>query len=354
MLPKPNQIVSVPGSTTQVVVSVIIPALNEEIVIAKCLASLVQQDFSLDSFEVIIVDNGSVDHTLEVARSFGTSLHLTILQKSKSCISALRNLGANTAKGKYLAFLDSDCVAPTDWLSRAGDLLRFGDGGVMGAFYTVPVGSSWVAKAWYADMAKLKHGRVSYVPSGTLFVSRDVFFKLGGFDEAIATSEDFEFCQRVAAAGFEVLAFPILSTVHIGTPQTLFGFYRKQQWHGSGVRTAFLRNMVDPGFARTVMLTVYWLFWMVAAIASVPIALIAHNLDLVLVAPSFLLLGSVALAARNAAQRNRWGLLGPLTVLYLAYGVARSMSLLGLGRKRAARPEAPVTMESCARSANVE
>jgi cellulose synthase/poly-beta-1,6-N-acetylglucosamine synthase-like glycosyltransferase len=349
-----NQITSAPGSPKQIVVSVIIPALNEELVIAKCLASLAQQDFPAHTFEVIVVDNGSVDRTIEVARSFGTSLHLTILQKSNSCISALRNLGANAAKGQYLAFLDSDCVAPTDWLSRAVDLLRLGDGGVMGAFYSIPEGSSWVARAWYADMPKLKHGRVSYLPSGTLFVSRTNFLKLNGFDEAIATSEDFEFCQRVAAAGFQVLAFPILSTVHLGTPQTLSSFYRKQLWHGTGVRTAFLRNVMDPGFAKTVLLTMYWLFWMVTAVASVPMALVVHNLALILLAPAFLLLGSVTLAARNAAQRKSWSKLVPLTILYMAYGVARSMSLLGLGKKRTARPMASATLESCARSANVE
>ncbi len=354
MLSEPNEIISALDSNKRVMVSVIIPALNEEVVIAKCLASLVRQDFPADSFEVIVVDNGSVDRTIEVARSFGTSLRLTILQKSNSSISALRNRGANAAKGQYLAFLDSDCVAQTDWLSRAVDLLRLGDGGVMGAFYTIPGGSSWVAKAWYEDLPRLKHGRVSYVPSGTLFVSRNTFFKLGGFDEAIATSEDFEFCQRVTAAGFQVLAFPILSTVHIGTPQTLSGFYRKQQWHGAGVRTVFLRNIMDPGFARTVLLTTYWLFWMVAAVASVPIALVLHNLALVLVAPAFLLFTSVALAARSAAQRKRYSKFVQLAVLYMAYGVARSTSLLGLGRKRTARPTTPATLASCARRANVE
>jgi glycosyltransferase involved in cell wall biosynthesis len=351
---EPRQIVSDTNQTNQVVVSVIIPALNEEIVIEKCLASLAQQNFPPDSFEVIVVDNGSVDRTPEVARSFGVSLHLSVLQKSNIGISALRNLGANTARGQYLAFLDSDCVVPIDWLSRAVDLLRLGDGGVMGAFYTIPGSSSWVAKGWYGDMAKLKQGRVAYVPSGTLFVRRATFLKLNGFDEAIATSEDFEFCQRVAAAGFQVLAFPILSTLHLGTPQTLSGFYRKQLWHGTGVRTAFFRNVMDRGFAKTVLLTMYWLFWMVAAIASVPIALVVHNLALFLLAPSFLLLGSMTLAARNAAQRKNWNMLLPLTILYFAYGVARAFSFLGLGKKRSARPTAPAALESCARSANLE
>ena len=349
-----NQNAGATDAAKQIVVSVIVPTLNEEVVIAKCLASLAGQDFPRDSFEVIVVDNGSVDRTIEVARSFGTSLHLTILQKSNCSISALRNLGANAAKGQYLSFLDSDCLAPFDWLSRAVDLLRLGDGGVMGAFYTIPEGSSWVAKAWYGDMPKLRHGRVNYVPSGTLFISRSVFFKVGGFDEAIATSEDFELCQRVTSAGFQVLAFSVLSTVHLGTPQTLSGFYRKALWHGTGVRTGFLRNVKDSGFGKTILLTAYWLFWLVAAVVLVPLALAVHDLALISLAPAFLLLGSAVLAARNAALRKRWSVVLPLTVLYMAYGVARSMSLLGFGKKRATPSVAPAALGPYARSANVE
>ena len=52
------------------VISVIVPALNEESVIGRCLASLNQQNLPLARFEVIVVDNGSTDRTREIARSF--------------------------------------------------------------------------------------------------------------------------------------------------------------------------------------------------------------------------------------------------------------------------------------------
>jgi hypothetical protein len=184
-------------------------------------------------------------------------------------------------------------------------------------------------------------------------VNRKVFLDLKGFDEGIATSEDFEFCQRAAAAGFQVLAFPILSTLHLGTPQSLSAFYRKQQWHGAGVRTAFRRNMMDPGFGKTVLLTVYWLFWLVATLAAVPISLVWHSLAFLFVGPAFLLSASVALAAHNAAERKNWGVLFPLVVLYMTYGIARAMSLLGIGKKRT--PSAALAaLASHARGANVE
>src|ERR1022692_933162 len=145
-------------STTEMppVISVIVPALNEESVIGRCLASLKQQKPPSAHFEVIVVDNGSTDRTREIARSFGGSLSVTVLDRSGVRISALRNLGAAIAKGdflalgaamakgEFLAFLDADCVAPQHWLRQTVDLLRADDFRIIGAQYRIPANSSWV------------------------------------------------------------------------------------------------------------------------------------------------------------------------------------------------------------------
>src|SRR5581483_5212063 len=86
-------------------VSIIIPALNEERMIGRCLASLVALDFAHEKFEVILVDNWSTDKTLEIARSFQDQINLRILQKTCVRISGLRNLGAQEANGEIVAFL---------------------------------------------------------------------------------------------------------------------------------------------------------------------------------------------------------------------------------------------------------
>ncbi len=319
-------------------VSVIIPMLNEERVIGQCLQSLVRQDLPADLFEVILVDNGSTDRSIEIASSYEQSLTLIILRKEGAHVSGLRNLGAASANGEFLAFLDADCVAPPDWLRRALELLRADGSGVMGSFYRVPAASSWVAKTWYEDLPAMKSGPVSYVPAGDLLVSRNAFLKLGGFDQTIETSEDCEFCQRAAAAGLRVVAVPQLSVVHLGTPQTVSAFYRKQRWHGTHVHKVFLKDIAHSRNAKTVLFTLYALGCLLAAAASVPIALLSSNIAALFVAPLCLLAGSFLLSVRAAAQRRRWRILAPLTLLYAVYGVARATCFLGITSARRAQP----------------
>ena len=323
-------------------ISVIVPALNEESVIGRCLASLQQQKLPKACFEVIVVDNGSTDRTKEIARSFRGSLSVTVLDRSGVRISALRNFGAAVARGTFLAFLDADCVAPPHWLQQTADLLRADDSRIIGAQYRIPANSSWVAKAWYGDLWRLKHGAVSYVPGGDLAASRELFVNLGGFDETIVTSEDTEFCERAAAASVPILAVPSLSVVHLGTPQTLEGFYRKQSWHGINVHRLFLRDMLHSKSRKAMLFAVYMLIGIALAIAGVCAGAVYGNVAAALVGAAVPLAGPLVLASLASLERKRWNYLLPLTVLYAAYGLARAMCLLGAGGARKPRRAASV------------
>jgi len=73
-------------------ISIIIPTLNEEKMIGRCLESLTRLAYARDRFEVLVVDNGSRDKTLAIAESFKDRLNLKVLQQAGVRISALRNL----------------------------------------------------------------------------------------------------------------------------------------------------------------------------------------------------------------------------------------------------------------------
>ena len=326
----------IPNAMPVVTVSIIIPALNEERVIARCLESVTHLDFPHDQFEVILVDNGSTDATLQLAQSFTDRLNLKILQKKDVRISALRNLGAREAQGSILAFLDADCLTPSTWLNRILELTPADNAGVVGAHYLLPEGSSWVGSTWHRYQEAPMAGEVSHVPAGDLVMRRLDFLRVGGFDETIQTNEDYELCERVRAAGMPVRAFPQIGVIHLGTAQSLGVFYRKQSWHGSHVVKVFLRDVFRSHNRKAVFFAAYTLICAGMVLAGAVWSLFfgggfGKRWLLPLAGLLALLLPPIALSARQIISSRRWADFLPLTALYFTYGLARARALLNIG-----------------------
>jgi glycosyltransferase involved in cell wall biosynthesis len=94
-------------------ISVIVPAYNEEQNIAKCLESLSRQTVPRNLYEIIVVDGGSKDRTRELAAEYAD---MVFIQTSKK-VGGARNDGAQKAQGDIIATTDADCIIPPDWIS---------------------------------------------------------------------------------------------------------------------------------------------------------------------------------------------------------------------------------------------
>lgn len=321
------------AAVSSVRVSVIIPALNEEEMIGECLDCLDQSEFFRNSFEVIVVDNGSTDRTMEIACSYSSRFKVIVLQKIGVNISALRNLGAVEAKGEILAFLDADCLVPRDWLTNATRQLQSEETGIVGGNISIPHDSRWVARAWYGVGYAPKNGEVSYVPSGNLLVRRSRFFQVGGFNEDLKTSEDFDLCVRARTAGFPILAVAEMAVVHLRTPQTLTAFYRRERWHGTHVFKALLNNLHETANFRAVAFAVYILGCCIGMLAGLGLGLFVGQYSIFAAALAGMIIASFACSVRKLRTvrgRAYWHTLPPLTLLHLVYGVARASALLNL------------------------
>jgi len=308
--------------------SIIIPVRNEEHNIAKCLSALYNLQIAPHLFEIIVVDNGSTDRTREVAAGFVSTLALQILEWPNAYIAAVRNAGAAVAQGEYLAFLDSDCEVLPDWLAQACSAVSRGITGVFGSYYLIPKSSSWIARYWHEERDKRRAGEVSYLPAGDLFVSRELFLRVRGFDETIQTNEDYEFCQRVRSSGHPITCIPELAVLHWGTPQSLAAFYRKHRWHGMHVFRVFLRNLPALHNVKPIALALYTLCCVVGLLISTGIALQGGSLRYFDAFVLALLVPPLALGMRSAASARRLGAVVPLATLYLAYGLARASAIV--------------------------
>ena len=103
--------------TEQPLISVVIPAYNAGATLERTLDSLRQQSWK--ALEIIVVDDGSKDDTLEIARRIAAEEpRMTILTQKNAGVSAARNLGLTRCRGKYIRFMDSDDTMPPDSMER--------------------------------------------------------------------------------------------------------------------------------------------------------------------------------------------------------------------------------------------
>lgn len=187
---------------SQPLISVIVPAYNEQEQLPDCLLSLTHQNTSLP-YEVIVVVYKSEDDTIKIAKSFGVR---TVLEKVKGR-SYARQRGAIEAKGKYLAFTEADCVVPKDWIQSIYNYYKNNPQiiGFAGS-YTYKNSSLLVGKLVFIGLAltsflyKLING--NYTFRGTNFtVKKEYLFKAGGFNHRVEPCDDVELGLRVGNLG---------------------------------------------------------------------------------------------------------------------------------------------------------
>ncbi|MBU5613503.1 glycosyltransferase [Geomonas azotofigens] len=211
--------------------SIVIPVLNGEKYIGACVQCLKNLVVGDDCVEIVVIDNGSTDSTLDIVAAHGIPYQVHPMVS----IAKLRNIGAAITDGEILGFIDSDCFAEENWLQAAKkEFLSRQDVGIVGNYYGMPEKTTWVERVWY-DAKKDIVGPVNFLPGGNMFFHREVFEQVGGFDEGLSTGEDYDICQRVIKAGWRVVCARLVNVVHMGNFKTLKSVLVKERWYGKGM-----------------------------------------------------------------------------------------------------------------------
>lgn len=99
-------------------ISVVVVSYNEEDSIGSCLESLLAQTYEYD-FEILVIDNGSTDTTMQIVESFAHEhKKIRLLHNPRKGIVFSRNMGIRQSTSPFLAYTDADCLVPKDWLSK--------------------------------------------------------------------------------------------------------------------------------------------------------------------------------------------------------------------------------------------
>ena len=187
------------SEASNITVSVIMPAYNAEKFLEASINSALSQ--SIDSIEVIVVDDGSSDNTLQLAKSFGDKVR--VFSRKNGGAAAARNYGVQQAKGDWVAFLDADDI----WLPQnLEQQLTNCKGMVWSHSDSVFIGDGHDGTVRSSDLAPKYGGEVipqlvvnNFIGTSTVMMKRDVYLEMGGFDESLRALQDWDLWLRMAS-----------------------------------------------------------------------------------------------------------------------------------------------------------
>lgn len=184
-------------------VSVVVPVYNGERFLASALQSVFDQDYR--PLEVIVVDDGSVDDSAKIARSF-REVHY-ICQSSQGAAAA-RNAGVAATRGEFVAFLDADDVwAPNKLNVQMSYLLEHPEVGYVVAKERNFLESGTEYPTWLTEELFMKEHTFVFLPSA-LVIRKSVFYQVGEFDPDYVIGEDKDWFIRASDARVQGFVVP--------------------------------------------------------------------------------------------------------------------------------------------------
>lgn len=256
-------------------VSILIPAYNAEAWLAGCLRCATAQTWP--NKEIIVIDDGSTDRTLAIARQFESDTVKVFAQKNQGA-SATRNNAFALSKGEYVQWLDADDLMALDKTAKQMEIVEQGCGkrvlisGAWGHFMHRPDHTIFQPGPLWEDlsraewlMRKMEHN--TYMQTATWLVSRDLAEEAGPWDTRLLGDDDGEFFCRVLLASTGTRFVPSAKVYYrqAGTSSLSYiGFSNRKleaQWISMKLHIKYLISLQDDQRAKAACVT-YIQNWM--------------------------------------------------------------------------------------------
>lgn len=317
-------------------VSAVIPMRNEEKFVEKCLDSLLKQVEGRD-YELLCVDGMSTDRTQEIVREYcARSDQVRLIENPKSIASAAMNLGIKHAKGKYILILGCHAEYSPDYIDKCIEVIeRTGADEVGGYMTTLPGDDTATGKA-IAEATSCPFGvgnsmfrlrgpeqEVDTVPFG--MYRREVFDKIGLYDERLVRNQDIEINSRLIKAGGRIIISPEIKLNYYNRA-TYGGIW--QQSYNNGLWNPCTIWLIGGGLSIRHFVPMTFVLSLVILGAG---SLFFHPLSILLAAEILLYtLCAAFFAVRTASGRNVSvsRMLLAFVVLHIAYGFGSLSGLL--------------------------
>jgi len=195
--------------------SVIVPVYNAKKTISVLFSSLLSQTYDKGDFEVIFVDNGSTDESLEMLNDFALTSGLRVVVTVEAEIPgsyAARNKGISMSQGGLLVFTDADCIPSAEWLSILYDSwVKTNPENILVGEVVLVAQDEQNTTA--VELFEMVHGfkqkdnieKKGYGVTANIAVARSFFDVVGVFNQTLKSKGDYDWCRRALAAGGELL-----------------------------------------------------------------------------------------------------------------------------------------------------
>jgi len=243
---------------------ILIPAYNAEAWLSDTLRSAIAQTW--ERKEVIVVDDGSKDQTLAVARKFESDCVKVVTQKNQGAAAA-RNKAFSLSQGDYIQWLDDDDLLAPDKIANPMEAL--GDSsnkltllsGSWGRFLHRPHRARFIPTALWSDLSKAewlirKMGQNLYMQTASWLVSRELTEAAGPWDTRLLGDDDGEYFCRVLLASEGVRFVPEAKVYYRASGSSSLSYIgnsdrkREAQWCSMELHIAYLRSLEDSQRSR--------------------------------------------------------------------------------------------------------
>ncbi len=204
--------------------SILIPLRNEEMHIETCLNSILRTSYSLDKLEIIIIDGLSTDNTIEKIKKFNwRTTKYSILSNSNKTVPFALNMGIKKAAGKFIIRMDCHTIYDKNYIPNCVRLLKAGKGHNVGGPMRVRRDNPIFEAIAIATSSKFGignsnfhfedfEGEVESVYLGAF--NREVFDRVGLFDESLTRNQDDEFNLRIIKNGLKIFQSPDIKSLY--------------------------------------------------------------------------------------------------------------------------------------------
>jgi GT2 family glycosyltransferase len=224
-------------------VSVIVCVYNGERTIDDCLASL--EKLNYPNYEVIVVNDGSTDRTLQIAQKYDYIYYL--IDQENQGLSAARNVGIRAARGDIIAFTDADCVADEDWLTHLVARFHTSEFAAVGGPNLSPPDDSFVASCVAVSPGAPAHVLLDdvvaeHIPGCNMAFRREALEAINGFDPIFrAAGDDVDLCWRLQNKGYRIGFSPAAVVWHFRR-NTVRDYLKQQRGYGKAETLLFFKH----------------------------------------------------------------------------------------------------------------